>query len=244
MNNLRLQNYEPGKQELLNFLEKLKFENNDQYVYAQSDHLNRHYYKGIYDYCLTDDEKEPECEVNCFCNEEHEIECKQKESKKRAPKYMKCKEKYLGEYPRDLYDDSGSDSDGEQSRMITYLGHKDYTGEVYRYKYYISALKKISENKYVYVVNRTNEDMTQDPEDVCYQLKLYNEGEITVDWIIALYNPYKGLSVEVLDYDEKEKVVTMHYSYCEVKLKEDSVNSKDFLHVGNKVGKVIEFKKG
>lgn len=150
----------------------------------------------------------------------------------------------------DLDDNLEEDSEKQMRQIIDYYGHEEYKGNIYVYKYRIVGLKKISDTQYLYVVERSNANMIRDLKydkvDLCYQLKFYDNGIITIDWIIRSYNPFAGCSIFSLDYEQENMTATIHYSSkgnCFAKIKANTNGNHNILHVGEKVGCVIQFER-
>jgi hypothetical protein len=220
--------------------EKIGLEEKDRFVYAESDFRNRQYYRNIFSYSDTDEEQNDEDNKNIKCKEcEYDefgyvdFRCDKEECQKLA-----CTQEYAKIQPI-----------GQKKNKINYWGHPLYCGEISKYEYKIIALKIISNNQFVYVVERTNKDFTDDAVDTCFYLKFYDNGFITVNWLIRSYNPYFGCRVKTLDYSPETQTVTMTYhekhGLCMAVITPDmsSKENKDYLHPGKKIGKVDMFKK-
>lgn len=59
------------------------------------------------------------------------------------------------------------------------------------YKYDIIFIKKINDQKYIYIVEENNFDINN--EDIHYYLKYYDNGKIIIDHELQTYNPYAGI---------------------------------------------------
>ena len=135
----------------------------------------------------------------------------------------------------------------DNTTTIDYYGHHKYDKCIYLYKYEIIALKKISDRRYLYVVERSNGETHEvDVVDICYQLKFYDRGMIAISWILSSYNPFAGCSVYELDYDQENDWAMI--SYCSkgaanARIKTAEIGNRNIFHVGERIGEVIEFVK-
>lgn len=236
--------------DLRSFLECIGLDSPTQYVFAQCDHCDRQYYKYLYDWNDSDRKKYDENENNEF--------------RYVSAKKMRCDLKSIGGCPsRNIENSNGEINDDHLSNeliysaneleklqkdnttTINYYGHDEYDECIYLYKYEIIALKKISDERYLYAIKRSNDETHEvNKVDVCYQLKFYDRGMVTISWILSSYNPYAGCSVSALDYDQENNMAMI--SYCSkgganARIKSAEIGNHNIFHVGERVGEVVEF---
>ena len=80
------------------------------------------------------------------------------------------------------------------------------------YDYDIISVKKISDHKYIYVVEEIN--IYTHVQDVHYYLKFYDNGNIIIDYELDTYNPYFSVDVIYLDYVDDVVTIKYHEKHC------------------------------
>ena len=126
------------------------------------------------------------------------------------------------------------------------------------YKYKITALKKLSETEYLYVIEEANMSSNQ---DIHYYLKYFKNNTIILDHELQTYNPYFGCKVTNLQkinentiqitYYEKHKSCIVDIEYDEKKSHKIFIKSKPKSYARSQnestryheIGKIVKFVK-
>lgn len=88
------------------------------------------------------------------------------------------------------------------------------------YIYNIIFIKKIDNNKFIYIVEEKNFYLNN--QDVHYYLKYYDKSNIIIDHEIKTYNPYFGVYDISINIDEDQIIILSYHEkheHCTVKLK-------------------------